>query len=118
MIKHYVEYLHPGIVTSDTSTIKIKSRNPKKIKLDDNHSFGFRFYDREEKSFGKETLKGKRKNFSNWYYEGTIYTLGSVKKHHPDEKILISNIEINNIEKVVKTKFGQSIPLKKGDIIL
>lgn len=41
MLKHFVEYLHPGIKVSDTSVVEIAERDINQINLSEN-SFGFR----------------------------------------------------------------------------
>ena len=43
-------------------------------------------------------------------------TLEEVKENVPDNRILVANMENNHYDKVVKTKFGQFIPLEKDDI--
>jgi len=114
--KHFVEFLSPGSFFSESSSKEVKSRNDSQIKIGD-HCFGYRFYDRNEFSHPDtgETLKGKPMNYSHWTYFGEVMTLAQVKKNVPDNRILVTNMINNGYKKVVKTKFGQYIPLEPKD---
>ena len=117
MLKHYVEFLHPGIIMSESSSEEVDHRDPTLIKLPQN-SFGFRFYDREEKESEGELLVGKSKNHSYWSIQGEALTLADVKERFPKERTLIGNMERNKTKRVCKTEFGQFIPLDKEDTII
>ncbi|MCI8655787.1 MAG: hypothetical protein HFJ48_08055 [Clostridia bacterium] len=120
MLKHFVEYLYPGVFVSETSVEEIAERDTKKVTFSDG-CFGFRFFDKSVTVVDGETLTGERKNISNWYYQGEKMTLAEVKEKHGDDRdyhILISNMENNGYNAVVKTKFGQFIPLNDGDTII
>ena len=118
MIQHYIEYLSAGIIMSDSSSVASKHRDPTKVKLE--HSFGFRFFDREElhDHNTNDVLRGKKKNYSNWYYEGTPYTKQQVCDKFGEDAIISRNMENNDINRVIETKQGQIIPMNKNDIIL
>jgi len=120
MLKHYVEFLYPGLLVSETSVEEIAERDTKKVEMSDS-CFGFRFFDRTVSVIDGETLTGDRKNVSGWYYQGEKMTLEQVKASFGNDRnyrILISNMENNGYDAVVKTKFGQFIPLNDGDTIL
>lgn len=117
MIKHYVEFLHPGIIISDSSEKEVSHRDYSKIKIPEN-AFGFRFFDIETVVVKGEKLIGKKKNLSKWYYQGEIYTKKDVENKVKDNDIILRNMEYNSIEKVIKTKFGQYIPMEKGDCVI
>lgn len=117
MLKHYVEFLHPGIMVSETSVKEVGERDPVMIALPP-RTFGFRFFDREEITVSGETLRGEQKNFSGWYYEGESYDLERLKRERPAEHILIENMETNHYAAVVMTRYGQAFPLRDGDIAL
>jgi hypothetical protein len=112
----YVEFLYPGIMFSKNSTQKVKSRDISAIKIPDG-AFALRFYDvtfNEVKIDGK-ILRDKPKNSkkTGWQYlGGEVLSLADVKKKMPDAKILISNMEGNKI------KFGQCMPMEKGDCVI
>lgn len=116
MLVHYVRFLYPGILVSESSDRKIKSRK-EEIKLPKG-AFAYQFFDREETEKGGETLMGKDKKHSGFYYKGREMTLAQVKKEMPDKDILISNMECNGYERIVMTKFGQAMPLNKEDVVI
>lgn len=115
MIKTYIEFCYPGLLCSETS-IRVVAGREKPTEIPKT-SFGYRFFDREEIEKDAETLKGESKNYSHWTYFGEIYTRDRVEIEKPNQKILITNMRDNNIDRVVFTKFGQAIPLFDGDIV-
>jgi hypothetical protein len=117
MLKHYVEFLYPGILFSDTSEDEVETRDIHKLEIPE-YSFGFRFFDREQTILDGEVLTGKSKNYSNWYYYGKVMTIDDVKEQEPDQRILISNMENNDYKRIVRTKFGQSIPVQDEDVVI
>ena len=78
MLKHYVEFLYPGLFVSEASVEEIAERDVKKVELPDN-CFGFCFFDRTVTVIDGQTLTGDRKNVSGWYYQGEKMTLEQVK---------------------------------------
>ena len=117
MLKHYVEFLYPGMFTSETTKEEIAERNESHITLPKN-SFGFRFTDREEvKLENGKVLKGEFENSTGIYYEGRKMNLSQIKKEMPESTILISNMECNHWDNVVVTKFKQVFPLNEKDIV-
>lgn len=116
----YVEYYYPGILMSETSQRKVKSRDLSEAlrKLPEN-AFAFRFMERVESKVDGETVRGDFKNYSGMYYpDGTKLSLAEVKKQYKKEKILISNMEINKYDHVVRCRTGNWQPLNKGDQII
>lgn len=125
-LEHYVEFYLCGLPSSSyaimevinpaTSTKKINSRDPNKVRAP-KESFGFRFFDREEYiSRNKEVLSGPRKNQSNIYYFGKIVTLENIPKGFPSA--LISIMEERGYKEVVITRRGNFQSLKKGDVVI
>lgn len=120
MLKHYVEYLYPGIIVSETSVEEISERDVSKVELSDN-CFGFRFFDRTVTVIDGETLTGDRKNISGWHYKGEKMTLEQVKANYGSDRnyeTLIWNMENNDYPAVVKTKFGQFMPMNNDDTVI
>lgn len=117
MLKHYVEFVSPGLLISNMHSELVISRDSALITLPRN-KYGFRFYDKEEVIQNGEALVGKPKNYSGWFYEGEAFTLEQVEREFPSSNILINNMRSNNYSKVVKTRFGQFFPLEKDDIVL
>lgn len=116
MLVHYVEWFYPGIIVTETSSEKIKSRD--KLPPVPEHAFGYRFFDREEVKKGKEVLLGTCKNYSPKYYFGEEMTLSQVKDKMPKENILIRNMECNGYKKIVHTQYEQYFPLEKKDKVV
>lgn len=118
MTKHYVEFFYPGVFISETSTKEISNRDAK-INLPKG-AYGYRIFSREEVVLDGETLYGERKNYSGITYYGKILTLDDVKELEPKDhyEILISNMEINKYDKVVRTICGNFQPLDKNDVVV
>lgn len=119
MTVHYVEFAYPGIIVSETSSKVVDKRDAKKVQPPKG-CYAFRFFDRTEAKTGDETLIGKNKNHSAWYYvQGSrVMTLDDVKREMPDQRILISNMENNGYKKVIRTIHGQCMPAEPGDRVL
>lgn len=117
MLKHYVEFSFPGAFFSEYSVKEVAERNPELITVPEG-AFAYRFFDRIETVVDGETLTGERKNFSPFTYFGTAYTLEEVKAQFPEYTILISNMECNGWNRVVKTLRGNWQPLGEGDTVI
>lgn len=117
MLKHYVEFLCPGIIVSENSSEEVNHRDASRISMPD-HAFAFRFYDREERRFKGELLLGKPKEHTPWFMEGEELSLDEVKSRYPNERILLTNLGRMKLGRVCHTKFGQFIPLTEKDQVL
>ena len=121
MLKHYVEYLYEqGLSINGASICEVSKRDVSEIKLPEN-ALGFRFFDREIVSTDNEVFVGERKNFSGWYYEGETMTIEQLKESLGGAgkySILVHNMEVNGCSTVIKTKFGQYIPLFQNDNVI
>lgn len=111
MIQHYIQYLQPGVIMSDTYEKKIDHRDHEKVGVLPEYTFGFRFFDREEIEQNGEILRGTPKNFSGWTIEGEVKKLADIS----DMPDLRANMEGNGYDRVVITKYGQFIPIGEGD---
>lgn len=122
--KHYVEFLFPGLVFSDTCVKEVSERDVNKVsKLmrPSTNCFGFRFFDKTVTVVDGETLTGEKKNISGWYYWGEKMTLEQVKATYGSDNNyhnLIKNMVNNGYEAVVKTESCQFIPLLWNDTVL
>lgn len=117
MLKHYVEFLYPGILFGESSIREVDNRNPYSVTIPD-EAYGFRFLDKEEIAIDDEILKGKNKNVSGWYYQGRKMSIEDVKREMPNKNILIDNMISNRYGFIVFTKFGQAFPLEDNDTVL
>jgi len=116
-LKHYVMFLYPGIIVSKSSSRKIENRKSK-FKIPKG-CFGYKLFDiHETKTEDGDTLLGKSKNYSETTYFGRLMTLEDVKREMPDADNLIRNMEGNGYNSVVKTKFGQYMPVNSGDKVI
>jgi hypothetical protein len=118
MLKHYVEFYFPGSFFSETSVKEVTSRSaPVDIPKG---AYGYCFYSQEEIEQGGEILVGKVKDRSPMTYFGEILTLEQVKALEPawDYRILVSYMENNKWERVVRTVRGGFQPLREGDRVV
>jgi len=119
MLKHYVEFLYPGILFAETECREVKSRDHRRLRKIPENCYGFRFFDRTETKVDGEKLYGDRKNYSGTYFiDAYTYSLQDIKDQFPDQKILISNMECNGYKRVVRTRRGNWQPLEKKDKII
>ena len=105
-------------INTKKELIDVKCLSDDIVVEEDDYSFGFRFYDKVITKINGETLRGKAKNHSNWYYWGKEYDKEDVHEKFGKDSTCARNMEYNNIERVVETKFGQMRELEKGDIVL
>jgi hypothetical protein len=114
----YIEWMHPGSFVSESTTEKVKNRDIPNVFP--KTAYAFRFFDMTEVVSNEgESLKGSARNHSGFYYIGGVsLTIEDVKRLHPDKRILISNMENNNWNRIVMTRFNQAMPLNNDDTII
>lgn len=113
MKKTYIEWFYPGSFVSETRTEPVEDRSkPSKISKT---AYAYRFFDREEIQQGRETLRGKPKNYSPMYYFGEEFTAEEALNDDSFGDIAKSNIKVNEFKRVVRTKLGQIFPLEDKD---
>lgn len=118
MQKTYVEILYPGTFVSETEVRPVDSRDPAKFQAPQ-RCFGYRFFDRDEVVSGDEVLAGKPKNYSGTHYFGKAMTVDEVEAEFPNSsRTLVSNMQVNGWDKVVKTRCGNFQPLTSLDTIV
>lgn len=111
MKKHYVEFMSPGTLFTESTSKEIDSWDVDKAKemahnIHERHGarpFGFRFFTRER---GENDLDSKITERSGTYYlGGTIRTIEEVRAaNNPDERILLSNMEANGYNKIIENR--------------
>jgi hypothetical protein len=114
----YVELLYPGIFLPEESTMKVAHRDPITTARCYPAAYSFQFYDLTTVEVivdGKSrTASGDRKNLSPKYYpNGRVLTQKEVASEDGDHRILISNMEGNGWDRVVKTRAGNYQPFEK-----
>ncbi len=118
MLKQYIEFFYPGSFVSESSAQEVADRTPP-AELPKG-AYGYRFFARSEVTQDGETLRGQPKDYSGMTYYGEVMTLEEVKALTPssDYRILVSNIECNGWDRVVRTIRGQFMPLNAGDSVV
>lgn len=114
--KTYVEFVYPGSFMNEYSSQEVKSRDAE-VELPKG-AFAYRFFDHETVKVGNKTFTGDRSNVSGLtYVDGEVLSVEDVKKSVPNSRTLVSNMEGNGWDYVVKTKRGNFQPLEKGDSV-
>ena len=116
MLKTYVEFFYPGVFISETTIQELPSRKST-VELPEG-AYGYRLFSRSEVEQDGEVLVGPPKDYSPTTYYGIERTLEQVRNLPGDNTILISNMEINNWDRVVFTQYGQCFPLNPDDIVV
>lgn len=117
MLKHFVEWFYPGSFVSETSAEEVPDRSPPKYKH--GAAYGYRHFSQTIIEQDGEKLVGPRKDVSPMTYYGEILTLDQVKALPGDDyRILISNMECNGWDRVVRTVRGNFYNLKDGDTVV
>lgn len=117
MLKHYVEFFYPGSFFPETRVREIQDRTSPATNVPEG-AYGWRVFSQETITMGGETLTGKPKDYGPMVYFGEIMTLEDVRALGGDYRILISNMEINGWDRVVRTVRGNFQPLNDGDVVL
>lgn len=127
MKKHFVVFLSPGTFVSEETRVKVKSWNIEEAvklsrKIVERHNatpYGFYFITRARSNTELDSKTVKKSGI--YYLGGEIRTLKDVKKeNNPTNKILISNMEINNYKKVITNinSWAITLPFYKEDKVI
>jgi len=117
MLKHYMRLFFPGVFMAETSERLIQERDVNNITIPDN-CYGYMFYDIAETMLHGVELRSGEINKTGIHYFGKAMTLAEVKKELPSRRILISNMEMNGWNRVVKTRTGNFQQLEEDDCIV
>jgi len=127
MKKHFVIFLSPGTLFSEQTTMPIEKWDVKEaVKMSKSvrerygaTPYGFYFSTRQRK---RDELDSKEVKTSKMYYlGGKILTLQQIKaRNDPKDRILISNMECNKIDKVIENNnsWKATLPFNEGDTLL
>ena len=125
MEKHFVRFYYPGTFVSDTAEKPIESWDIN-IALDMLESvssqkipYGFMFITRERADDELDSHESEKSG--TYYLGGEVLALEQIKaRNDPKDKILISNMEGNNWERVVvnTNSWKITLPLEPDDTIL
>lgn len=118
MEKVFMQKFYPGITFPETCDIDITEGGlPEFV---DNGCYAYRLFKRTMSGVDGEVLMGDKRDYSGVVFLGAkTYTLDDIKHEFPHEKILISNMECNGWNLVVKTRQGQFVNFypERGDKI-
>lgn len=119
-IKHFAEWMFPGIFVSETSVSEVPTRDQFEVaKEAPNGAFAFCIFDVAEATVDGEKLSGERKNNSPLYYlGGRVMTLAEVEKEYPNEATLLYNMRNNGYDRIIRTSCGQFVPFNDGDLVI
>lgn len=117
----YVEFLYPGVLFNETSLSPRETDKPQSIKIPEG-AYAFRFCERTEGKIKGEEVIGKWQYDPKTYYArgGKVFTLAEVKAGaiSGDCNILISNMECNGYDRVIKTNRGNVQPFDTNCVLL
>lgn len=118
MVKHYVEFLCPGLFSSNNQCKEVQSRKPDCVNSIPKDAYAYYFFDRDVKNVNGHNFFGKITNVSPTFYLGTKYSLEEIKNQFPEENALISTMKLENHQFAVKTCKGNWEILKNGDTVI
>jgi len=127
MKKHFVTFLSPGTMVVEQTTKEISSWNTKEAismskDIEERHAalpYGFYFTTKKRGCSDFDSKETKRSNMC--FLGGKVVTLKYLKaQNDPNDSTLISNMEINNWDRVVvnTNSWKWTQPLKANDVIL
>lgn len=127
MKKHFVEIFSPGSFVAETSLKEIDSWDTQEamkmahsiVERHNSRPYGFRFVTRGR---GANDLDSKVVDTSPMYFlGGTVLTLADIKaENNPDNRILITNMEVNKWPRVIRNlnSWSATLPLQDDDVVL
>ena len=118
-LKKWVTFSHPGSFMSETTSRNVNSFDPHAIEWPPS-AYAFAFYQREDVIDGSETYVGKAEQVGPTYYHPNTekYDIEGVKRFFPEATILISNMECNGYEYVVKCRAGNWQPYNSNECVI
>ncbi|MBR5227757.1 MAG: hypothetical protein IKV94_03875 [Clostridia bacterium] len=112
MQKHYVEFSYVG-----KRNEVCEHRSGTRVNMPEG-AIAYRLFDRTELIYNGENLMGKKRNVSPLTYIGEEYTLGQIRESFPECRALISNMEIGEKTRAVRTKDGVWRMLESDDKVV
>jgi hypothetical protein len=119
-VRTFVRYKYPGIIVPEESFREIKQRDPvETAQTAPKGVYAFQFYDVHYATIDGIDMSSAIVNESPTYFiNGEKLSLADVKRDMPDKTILISNMECNHWDHVVRTQMGNITPMDDGDVIV
>lgn len=127
MEQHYVEFLSPGTLVSETSRYEVEKWDIEKAKtmatgIVERHNarpYGFRFLTRARSDVDLDAKETARSGI--YYLGGRVETLEQVEaRGDPDEEILLLNMRLNGYDKIIinENSWRFMAPLYEQDTVL
>lgn len=118
----YIEFMTGGRFLSEFIERKVACREEPPRDVPRN-AIAYRYFDlvtyETTREDGKRGETNERQNEAEWTYYGTVHTIGEIKRrvYEGDRslEILLSNMDSNGWDTVVKTRLGGYRPLEKGE---
>lgn len=121
-MKHIVEYLLPGFMWPEETIRELPERSVKAaVKKAPERAFCFTLYDIEEAPyFGPDyKIVPVPKNKSGRYYlGGEIFTIDQVRVLYGDDSILLSNMQNNDWDRIIRCNTGNWQPFTESDTLI
>ncbi len=91
-VAHYVEFVFPNVFMDGSSYEQIKERKDELVHIPEG-AYAYRFFDRTLAIINGEVLLGEKRNYSNYAYIGTEYSLSEIKRLFPKNQHIIEKLE-------------------------
>ena len=128
MKKHFVHYMYPGMIVSESRTLPIDEWNVETaIHMEPVNNFtaygsyGFYFSTRGR---GEDDLDSRMLERSHLYFfEGIVETLDDVRNNPIGRNVLLANMEMNNYRRVItptRPRYNDewTVPMENADVVL
>ncbi len=123
-LRERAEYFYPGSMVNEASSEDVNGRSLQQLASEaDSYAFAVRTYKdvvgKVEVEGAIVEIKSAPFNISGLaYIDGEVFTLDDVKNQFPEHRTLISNMEGNRWDKVVRSRCGNWQPFNNDDSII
>lgn len=107
--RHFIRFFSPGMIVANTKMVRVDGGrpDPETVEFPDG-AYAFEIVEQDVVTDGDDEFLGASKSIGPVYYhpDSKIETLDEVRQNHPDETILISNMETNGYDRIVFSRDG------------
>lgn len=117
-LKRFVTFLAPGAFVGESWTQDIESADPMEVTWPTN-AYAFTMHEREDVVDGETRYSGKAVQIGPMYYhpDSKIETLEEVKRNPRRGSSLVGNMECNEWDRVIWTRWGNwPQPFRGGEV--
>ena len=118
--KQWVKFFCPGLICGEDWNVDTDHVDPSKVEWPDN-AYAFQFYGREDVINDDKRFKGDAESIGPMYYhpDSKVETLAEVKKNPDAGRCLASNMECNDWDAVVWSRWGNwPQPFEKDTMVI